>query len=307
MAVHRVGRRAILPGLVAMAAGLTGQASAGQASAGQADAEPALRIVAAENFYADVARQIAGPDAVVSAILSNPDSDPHMFEASPSVARALAGASIVIANGADYDPWMAKLLAASPAAQRRSLVVAGLLHRAPGGNPHLWYDPAALPALAVALTGALSAMDPGNAAAYAARLAAFQAGFAPVVARVAALRAKFAGVPVTATEPVFGPMAAALGLAMRNERFQLAVMNGTEPAASDVMAFERDIKQRAVRVLFYNSQASDPSAQRLLAMAQAAHIPVVGVTETQPAGTTVQGWLLSTLDAVAQALSGPAS
>ena len=75
-------------------------------AAAPASAQSGFTIVAAENFYGDLARQIAGPDVYVASILSNPDDDPHMFEASPSVARALARADIVIANGAAYDPWI---------------------------------------------------------------------------------------------------------------------------------------------------------------------------------------------------------
>src|ERR1700760_947586 len=71
-----------------------------------------ISIVAAENVYGDVARQVAGPDAKVSSVLSNPDQDPHLFEASASVARLLSGAAIVVYNGGGYDPWMTKLLGA---------------------------------------------------------------------------------------------------------------------------------------------------------------------------------------------------
>src|SRR5579871_5530436 len=107
--------------------------------ASAAAAEP-LRVVAAENFYGDVARQIGGPDVAVTSIMSNPDEDPHLFEASASTARDLANARIVIANGADYDPWMEKLLAANKAPDRNEIVVAGLVGRKSGDNPHLWYD-----------------------------------------------------------------------------------------------------------------------------------------------------------------------
>src|SRR5664279_2072524 len=79
-----------------------------------AAAEP-VSVVAAENFYGDVARQIGGPFVAVTSILSSPDQDPHLFEAAPSTARQLAGAQIVILNGADYDPWMEKLLGAHKA------------------------------------------------------------------------------------------------------------------------------------------------------------------------------------------------
>ena len=254
--------------------------------AGPAAADPGaapLGIVAAENFYGDVAQQLAGTNATVSSILSNPDQDPHLFEASPSVARQLSGAAIVIYNGADYDPWMTKLLAATRSPNRKVIVVANLVHRKPGDNPHLWYDPPTMPAYAKALATALSQRDPAHAGrTMTRRLRAFLASLQPLHAKIAELRQKFAGIPVTATEPVFGYMATALGFKMRNERFQLAVMNDTEPRASDVAAFENDLRKHASALLFYNSQATDTAAQRLVRIAEQSKVPVVGVTETEP-------------------------
>jgi zinc/manganese transport system substrate-binding protein len=262
----------------------------------------AISIVAAENFYGDVAKQIAGTNAIVSSILSNPDQDPHLFEASPSVARLLSGAAIVIYNGADYDPWMAKLLSATRSPDRKVIIVADLVHRKAGDNPHLWYDPPTMPAYAKALTSALSERDPAHESEYDEMLHAFLASVQPLDTKIADLRQRFGGGPVTATEPVFGYMAAALGFKMRNERFQLAVMNNAEPRASDVAAFETDLRKHAVRLLLYNSQATDAAAQRLVRIAQQLKIPVVGVTETEPPGKSYQDWMMGELDAIAQAL-----
>ncbi|MEJ0015121.1 MAG: zinc ABC transporter substrate-binding protein [Acetobacteraceae bacterium] len=262
-----------------------------------------ITIVAAENFYGDVAQQIAGDGAAVSSILNNPDQDPHLFEASPSVARQLAGAAIAICNGADYDPWMTRLLAATKAPGRIVIVAADLVHRKAGDNPHLWYDPPTMPAVARALSVALAERDPAHKADYDARLASFLESLRPVQAKIAELRQRFAGTAVTATEPVFGYMAAALGLTMRNERFQLAVMNDTEPRASDVAAFETDLRRHSVRLLLYNSQATDAAARRLLRIAGQAKVPTVGVTETAPIGRHYQDWMLDQLDAVARALA----
>ena len=269
------------------------------------DAPPRLAIVAAENFYGDLARQLAGPDAAITSILSNPDQDPHLFEASPSVARALSGARIVISNGADYDPWLAKLLRAAKAPGRVSIVVADLARKKPGDNPHLWYDTGMMALAASAVSAALAAADPAHRPEYDKSLAAFTDSLKPLDARIAALKARFAGTPVTATEPVFGYMAAALGLVMRNERFQLAVMNNAEPRPSDVAAFERDLRERRVRALVYNSQATDTAAKRLLGIAGKAGIPVMGVTETEPAGKNYQEWMMGQLDALDAALSRP--
>ena len=116
-------------------------------------------VVAAENFYGEIAARVGGRDVAVVSILSNPNQDPHLFEASPSVARAIGGARLVIYNGADYDPWMAKLLRAARAPDRRVIVVADLLHKQPGDNPHLWYDPSAMPQVAKAIAASLADID----------------------------------------------------------------------------------------------------------------------------------------------------
>src|SRR5690242_16076983 len=122
------------------------------------NAEP-IAIVAAENFYGDAAEQVGGSAVKVTSILSNPDQDPHLFEASASTARDLAAARIVIYNGADYDPWMGKLLSASRATGRITIEVAKLVGKKAGDNPHLWYDPATMPAVAKALAAQLAKLD----------------------------------------------------------------------------------------------------------------------------------------------------
>ena len=264
-------------------------------------------VVAAENFYGDIAQQVGGSGVKVTSVLSNPDQDPHLFEASPSVARGISAARIVIYNGLDYDPWMEKLLGAARGSDRKSIVVADLLGKKPGDNPHIWYDPAAMLALAQAVADTLASADPAHGDGYRQRLAAFQASVQPIQAKIATLRTRLAGTPVTATEPLFGAMFAALGMENRNQSFQLSVMNDTEPSASDIAAFEDDLKTRKVKLLVYNSQASNPVAARMETLARAARIPVVGATETEPAGTNYQAWMMGELDAIDRALPKPST
>ena len=270
-------------------------------------ADGKIAVVAAENFYGDVARQIGGDRVAVASIINNPDQDPHLFEATPGIVRQIADARIVIFNGADYDPWMDKLLKTAPRPDRKVINAAELVHKKVGDNPHLWYEPATMPAVAKATAAALSAADPAGKEGYVARLATFLASLKPIDDKIAALRAKYAGTTVTASEPVFGYMAGALGLKMRNERFQLSIQNDTEPSARDIAAFEQDLKNRRVRVMFYNKQASNKIVLHLVELARTAKVPVVGVTETAPPGLSFQDWMLGQLNDTDKALAGPSS
>lgn len=282
--------------LVALAAGPFARAADGK-----------IAVVAAENFYGDIARQVGGDRVEVASIMNNPDQDPHLFETTPGVVRQIANAQVVIFNGANYDPWMEKLLAAAPRPGRVVIAAAELVGAKPGDNPHLWYAPATMPAVAKAMAQAFAKADAAHASDYAVRLAATLASFERVSLRVVQIKSKHSGDAVTATEPVFGPMADALGLTMRNQRFQLAMMNDTEPSARDVAEFENDLKQRKVKLLIYNSQVSEKLTERLRAIAKTAKVPVVGVTETQPANVSFQDWMLGQLEAVDKALTGPNS
>ena len=281
---------------------LAGLAIIGSGLALPAFAAGPVTIVAAENFYGDLATQIGGDHVTVTSILSNPDDDPHLFESSASTARSLADADVVIYNGADYDPWMDKLLSASTNGARTAIVAADLVGKKSGDNPHLWYDPKTLPAVAAALASALEQRDPVNAAAYDANLKTFDAAFAAVLQGADAVKAQYAGTPVTATEPVFGYMAEAMGLKMLNYDFQVATMNDTEPSPSDVAAFEDSLKNGTVKILFYNSQVTDDTTARLLDLAKAGNVPVIGVTETEPAGQTIESWFSGQIAAVQSAL-----
>ena len=263
-----------------------------------------VKVVAAENFYGDLASQIGGANVAVTSILSNPDDDPHLFEASPSTAKALSDAKIVIANGVDYDPWMEKLLGASKAPGRKEIVVGALVGRKAGDNPHLWYDPTYMKAAAKALVADLAAVDPTHKADYEQGEATFLESLKPLDDKLATMHKSHAGQPVTASEPVFGYQAKLIGLDVRNEKYALAIMNNAEPTPSQVAAFENDLKGRHVKVMLYNAQASEPAVGKLVQLAKDNNIPVVGVSETEPPNSTYQDWMMGQLNALDKALSG---
>src|SRR5882672_1274973 len=143
-------------------------------------ADGRIAVVAAENFYGDIAKQIGGGQVEVASIMSNPDQDPHLFETTPGIVRQIADARIVIFNGADYDPWMEKLLTAAPRPGRVVINAANLVRVKAGENPHIWYDPATMPAVAKSLAAALATADPTHKSDYETRLAAFTASLKPL-------------------------------------------------------------------------------------------------------------------------------
>jgi zinc/manganese transport system substrate-binding protein len=263
-----------------------------------------VKVVAAENFYGDLAAQIGGANVVVTSILSNPDDDPHLFEASPETARALSDAKVVIVNGVDCDPWMEKLLSAHRAPGRKEIIVGALVGRKPGDNPHLWYDPAYMKAAGKALAADLAAVDPAHKTDYDQSYAKFLDSLKPLDDKIAAMRKSFAGQPVTASEPVFGYQADLIGLKVSNKKYALAIMNNAEPTPSEVAAFENDLKGKKVKAMLYNSQASESAVGRLVRMAKDNGIPVIGVSETEPPNSTYQAWMMGQLDALDKAL-GP--
>jgi len=176
--------------------------------------EPAARhqvlAVGAENQYANVISQIGGSYVKVMAIMSNPNSDPHTFEASPAVAREIADAQLIVQNGLGYDSFMNKLEAASPARSRRVMTVQNLLGLSDSTpNPHLWYSPTTMPKVAAGIAAALSADLPAERAVFAANLLRFKASMSSWLKVVHELAFTKSHPQVATTEPVADALLAA--------------------------------------------------------------------------------------------------
>ncbi|HUB67712.1 MAG TPA: zinc ABC transporter substrate-binding protein [Candidatus Methylacidiphilales bacterium] len=260
--------------------------------------------MAAENFYGGVAKQIAGSSATVKSILTNPNQDPHEFTTNASTAKSVADADIVIYSGISYDPWMDKLLGTAGKPNRVVINVADLIGGKDGDNPHIWYDPKTMPALGTKLVEVLSKLNPDKSTVYQKRLDDFNASMKPELDKIAQIKASSSGLEVTATEPVFGYMSGALGFKMLNYDFQVNIMNDAEPSADQTAAFEKSLTSHTAKILFYNSQVTDPTTDRIKKIAQQSGVPIVGVTETQPPDQkSYVGWMLHELDGVQAALA----
>jgi len=265
----------------------------------------ALSVVAAENFYGDLLHQLGGTNLRVFSFLKDPNVDPHEYESSAADARAVADASLVVENGDGYDTFLDKLLSASPNSSRVVINVQHLVGAADGSNPHLWYDPAVMPRVAQAAADALVRLDGNHASLYRQNLSATLASLGDIEAKVMQLRPTLNGQPVAFTEPVFGYMSDALGLQVLSpEAFMKAVEEGNDPPSQAVAAEQDLLTGHRVKVLIYNSQAVTPLTTSIRQLALTNGVPVVGVSETEPAGQDYQHWQLAQLAAVAAAIGG---
>ncbi|TML79192.1 MAG: ABC transporter substrate-binding protein [Actinobacteria bacterium] len=265
-----------------------------------------IQVVAAESFWGSLASQLGGDRVRVTSIVSNPATDPHDYEPTPADGRALAGAGMVIVNGAGYDGWASKLLAASPSSGRVVLSIGDLVGVRRGGNPHRWYSPPDVERAIGAVTAGYSRLDPKHAPYFAARERSFEtARLRAYHGLIVQIRQRYAGTAVGASESIFAPMAQALGLRLITPSgFLAAISDGTDPTAADKATTDRQISTRAIRVWVYNRQNTTPDVQRLNAAARRAGVPVTTITETPvPASATFQAWQVAQLESLRRALA----
>jgi zinc/manganese transport system substrate-binding protein len=289
------------------AAALVVTFAAACAAAAALDAQTAspIKVVAAENFYGDIAQQIGADRVSVTSILSDPGVDPHQYESRMDDAKAIADADLVIENGAGYDAWMDGLLSASPRASRVVLKAFTLAPDKLPDNPHLWYGVDNVGAMADAVAQALARALPADAALFSKNDQVFRQSLVAIKRRFAQISSRWAGTPIGLTETIFLYQTRALGLRVLTPlEYQKAVSEGNDPPADAVVAAENQITQKKIRILLVNVQSISDIAARAKDEAAAAGIPVVGLTETMPAGETYQSWMLNQLDQIASALAG---
>jgi zinc/manganese transport system substrate-binding protein len=264
-----------------------------------------INAVGAENEYASVIAQVGGRYVTVSAIDSNPNTDPHAFEASASDAAAVSAARLVVQNGVGYDTYMNRIESGSPSSERTVIVAQNLLGLPTSTpNPHLWYSPRTMTLVAKAVAVDLSRMQPAHAAYFKANEARFDASLQPWFSAIAAFKAAYNGTPVAVTEPVADYMLQAVGADIKTPfGLQADIMNGVDPSPQYVSLEMNLLTQHKVKVFLYNQQVTDALTASFLAAAHRAGVPVVGVYETMPVpGYNYQTWMLAEVNALRKAV-----
>jgi len=291
--------------LAGIASALTVTATLTALPPGVASAAVRLQAIGAENEYANVIAQIGGSAVSVTSILNNPATDPHTFESSPSIARKVSAAQLIVQNGVGYDGFMNKMESASPNPNRHVIIVQHLLGLPDSTpNPHLWYRPSTMPVVARAIARELSALDPSHASTYQANEQRFERSLSPWLHAMASFKARDGGTPVATTEPVADYMLEAMGT--RNLTpfgMQADIMNGVDPSPQDISLVTSLLAQHKVKVFVYNVQVVNALTVTFRSDAEKAGIPVVAVYETMPTpGYNFQTWMLTEVQNIQKAV-----
>jgi zinc/manganese transport system substrate-binding protein len=302
---------AVLVSACSTASDVSTTSSTSASSSGRDGAECAgatgIKVVVAENFWGSIAIQLGGHQVEVTSIISNPDTDPHDYEATADDGRTVASAQYVIQNGIGYDPWVGKLADANPDPDRKLLDIGASLGLKEGDNPHRWYFPGDVATTIDHITSDYKAIEPSAAACFDRLNHDYKAnGLRQYNALLAEIRQRYAGTPVGASESIFAGLADAVGLKLVTPAsFLDATSEGNDPTAADKAAVDRQIKDNEIKVFVFNSQNSTPDVQTLIEQAKAKGIPISTVTETlTPEGATFQDWQSRQLQSLLDALDG---
>ena len=286
--------------------GCGSNAGGGPATSSSGGSNATLHVVAAENFWGSIAKQLGGDKVSVTSIITNPQTDPHDYEATPKDGRSLASAQYVILNGIGYDPWTPKLLSANPSSSRKVLEIGSLLGVQQGGNPHRWYSPDDVQKVINQITSDYKQLDAQDAAYFDQQRTSYEStGLRQYNSLVQQIKQKYSGTPVGASESIFTPLAESLGLKLLTpESFLDAISEGSDPTAQDKSTADQQIKNKLIKIFVYNSQNATPDVKNLVNEAKSANIPIVTITETlSPANATFQDWQSKQLQALADALA----
>jgi zinc/manganese transport system substrate-binding protein len=275
----------------------------------QSSPSSTIQIVAAENFWGSLVSQLGGNRTSVISIVSDPNADPHEYESNSANAQAIATASLVIVNGAGYDDWALRLVAAGNNQNQRVLNVADLLGKKAGDNPHFWYSPSYVNRTIREVYSDMVNIDPANSAYYSQQYANLNISLGPYNSRINEISQNFAGKRVASTENIFEYLAIAAHLDLISPpAFMRAVAEGNDPSPGCIAVFQSQLLNPAslgnATVLVYNAQTVTPLTQQMKSEAASHGIPIVAVTETiQPSNVRFQAWMYAELLQLENALN----
>ena len=289
------------------------------------------RVVASTTVYADIAEQVAGGNATVESVISDPAADPHSYEASPAAAASVATADLVVYNGAGYDAFVDRALgnagdvpvvrAVDEYARATGDAVADHDHDhdhdgdddhaddaedahadEAGTNEHVWFSLPTVAAVAGQVAEELATIDAEHAEEYRDNARRFADALIPLEEELDAIddRGHF---PYAQTERVGAHLFDAAHLVdLTPPGFLSSIEDDTDPSAADLAATLDLLSERRVAFLAFNTQTETPVTARVRAAAEEADLVVVDLSETLPEGTGYLPWMTGIVDSLATAL-----
>lgn len=285
--------------VLALVGGVTAEilTSAGPAKSDSSPGSP-IPVVAAENFWGSLVSQLGGAQTSVTSIVTDPNTDPHEYEANTTDAIAIANAQLVIVNGVGYDDWAIQLAAADDNPNQVVLNV-GILNGVSvtggivTGNPHMWYNPVYVNNTVAAMYSDLVSIRPSEKSYFEANYATLNVSLGQLYSQANQIREQFAGTEVASTESIFVYLANYTNLDLVSPpAFMEAIAEGNDPPTQSVVQFQDQLESGQVKVLVYNEQTVTPITSSMKVIAAENNVTVIGITETiQPPNYTFQAWM----------------
>jgi zinc/manganese transport system substrate-binding protein len=198
-------------------------------------------------------------------------------------------------------------VAANPNSGRQVLDVGDFVGVKDGGNPHFWYSPDYVSKVIDQVTADYKKLDSADAGYFDQQNSAYKStALKDYTGTIAAIKQKYSGVPVGASESIFVYLSDATGLKLITPPdYMKAISEGTDPTAADKATVDEQVTTKQVKVFVFNSQNTTPDVKAVADKARAAGIPVVEITETlTPATASFQDWQTAQLKALLKALGG---
>ncbi|MFL1696380.1 metal ABC transporter solute-binding protein, Zn/Mn family [Weissella kandleri] len=255
-----------------------------------------LKIVSSLSVYGEMAQAIVGKYGEVVNIVGPHNGDPHDFEPTLQTAKTYAQADLIISNGGGYDEWAHNLSAAH--AKTPQIEVSHLVSYQEGDNEHFWYRPQIAQVVTAALVEQLSRQDEQHQAYYQRRAQNYLATLAPLQQMRDDIKSQLAGKMILTTEPVYDNALAGWSVHIGDQEFAQAVEAGNDPSPQAIEQWNRALEKKRVSLVIENTQTTNRITQQAVKKARQAGVPVVGVTESQPAEKNYYQWQMDILQAI---------
>jgi len=224
-----------------------------------------LNVVASFSILGDFVRTIGG-DNISLTTLVGPDSDVHVFTPSPSDAKTVADARLLVVNGLGLEGWLPRLLQSSASKAQSVVATTGIapLKLGSDADPHAWQSVANAKLYVAKIRDALMAADPADAEAFRSRATRYLAELDALDAEVHAAIGKLPPErrKVISTHDAFGYFAAAYGIAFIAP---LGVSTETEPSARDIAKIIAQVRAEKIPAVFLENISDDRLVGRIAA------------------------------------------